>query len=75
MKSRAISRREAFEIKQDQREWIQTTTDKVYNLLNETPPDGENFAKIFKNILQREEYWNTWKNDGCPGKWNKYLLC
>lgn len=42
-------------------------TDMVYSLLEETPPDGEKFAKIVKHILMREEHWNTWKNDGCPG--------
>lgn len=35
--------------------------------MKETPPDGETFAKIVKNILNREELWNSWKNDGCPG--------
>lgn len=44
--------------------------DKVYVLLKETPPDGENFAQIVNNILEREEYWNVWKNDGCPGKYS-----
>ncbi|KAI4455888.1 tho complex subunit 1 [Holotrichia oblita] len=57
---------DSFELKQDQKDWVQNTTDKIYNLLAETPPDGEHFAKIFKNILRREEYWSTWKNDGCP---------
>ncbi|XP_022917022.1 THO complex subunit 1 [Onthophagus taurus] len=57
---------ESFELKQDQKDWVQSTTEKIYNLLKETPPDGEDFAKICKNILKREEYWSTWKNDGCP---------
>lgn len=39
-------------------------------LLRETPPDGDDFAVIIKNLLSREEHWNTWKNDGCPGKYN-----
>lgn len=41
-------------------------TQTVYSLLEETPPDGEKYAKIVKHILAREELWNTWKNDGCP---------
>ncbi|XP_050298108.1 THO complex subunit 1 [Anthonomus grandis grandis] len=57
---------DSFELKPDQKEWIQTSTEKVYSLLRETPPDGANFAKIIKNILKREELWNSWKNDGCP---------
>ncbi|XP_066246596.1 THO complex subunit 1 [Euwallacea similis] len=55
-----------YELKADQKEWIQNSSEKVYNLLRETPPDGENFAIIIRNILKREELWNTWKNDGCP---------
>ncbi|CAG9767192.1 unnamed protein product [Ceutorhynchus assimilis] len=57
---------DSHELKADQKEWIQTSTEKVYNLLKETPPDGENFAIIVQNILKREELWNSWKNDGCP---------
>lgn len=57
---------DSYELKADQKEWIQTNTEKVYNLLRETPPDGERFAEIIKNILKREELWNAWKNDGCP---------
>lgn len=57
---------ESFELKSDQKEWIQSSTEKVYNLLRETPPDGKRFAEIAANILSREEYWNAWKNDGCP---------
>lgn len=58
---------DSYELKADQKEWIQTSTEKVYNLLKETPPDGATFANIIKNILKREELWNAWKNDGCPG--------
>ncbi|EFA08780.1 THO complex subunit 1 [Tribolium castaneum] len=57
---------ESFELKSDQKEWIQSSTEKVYSLLRETPPDGKRFAEIASNILSREEYWNAWKNDGCP---------
>ncbi|KAG0410126.1 hypothetical protein HPB47_012768, partial [Ixodes persulcatus] len=21
---------------------------------------------VYKHILQREEFWNSWKNEGCP---------
>ncbi|KAF5299421.1 hypothetical protein FQA39_LY11567 [Lamprigera yunnana] len=57
---------ENYELKSDQKEWVQNVTEKVYALLRETPPDGDKFAIIIKNILQREENWNVWKNDGCP---------
>ncbi|XP_057318707.1 THO complex subunit 1 [Microplitis mediator] len=57
---------ETHELKLDQVEWVKATTDQVYALLIETPPDGRVFTEIVKNILKREEHWNTWKNDGCP---------
>ncbi|CAG9831828.1 unnamed protein product [Diabrotica balteata] len=57
---------DAHELKNDQKEWISTNTEKVYSLLRETPPDGEEFAEIVKNILNREELWNAWKNESCP---------
>lgn len=59
--------RENFELKVDQKDWVQSTSEKIYDLLRETPPDGPAFADIVSNILKREEYWNIWKNDGCPG--------
>ncbi|CAG9865113.1 unnamed protein product [Phyllotreta striolata] len=57
---------EMHELKTDQKEWITSNTEKVYNLLRETPPDGEEFAQIVKQVLSREELWNAWKNDSCP---------
>lgn len=57
---------ESFELKPNQMEWVKQTTQEVYSLLRETPPDGANFAKTVQHILQREEHWNNWKNDGCP---------
>lgn len=53
-------------MKSDQKEWIQSNKEKVFNLLKETPPDGEKFAEITQKILEREELWNAWKNEGCP---------
>lgn len=58
--------RETHELKVDQVEWVNTTTEQVYLLLTETPPDGVAFAEAVKHILKREEYWNAWKNEGCP---------
>ena len=48
---------------------VQLVTDmtaKVYQLLEETPPDGQRFADYIRHVLEREETWITWKNDGCP---------
>ncbi|XP_035665777.1 THO complex subunit 1-like, partial [Branchiostoma floridae] len=38
----------------------------VEQLLRETPPDGDHFAKMVQHTLEREENWITWKNKGCP---------
>ncbi|KPJ02108.1 THO complex subunit 1 [Papilio xuthus] len=57
---------EAQELKSVQVDWIKETTALIYRLLGETPPDGKKFAECVKCILHREEYWNSWKNDGCP---------
>ncbi|XP_012271663.1 THO complex subunit 1 [Orussus abietinus] len=57
---------ETHELKPDQVEWVKSTTDQIYALLAETPPDGSSFAETVKNILRREEHWNAWKNEGCP---------
>lgn len=48
-----------------QEEWVREMENTVYSLLNETPPNGKEFAKSIKHILKREEQWNSWKNDGC----------
>lgn len=57
---------ETHELKPDQVEWVKATTEQVYTLLTETPPDGPYFTETVKNILKREEHWNSWKNEGCP---------
>uniref|UniRef100_A0A1B6EI84 Death domain-containing protein n=1 Tax=Cuerna arida TaxID=1464854 RepID=A0A1B6EI84_9HEMI len=54
------------ELKLNEVEWVKDTTEQVYSLLRETPPDGETFAKTVQHILKREESWNNWKNEGCP---------
>jgi THO complex subunit 1 len=55
-------------LKNDQLEWVKDITALIYKLIEETPPDGKRFAECVKQILKREEHWNNWKNDGCPGK-------
>ncbi|XP_055956508.1 THO complex subunit 1 isoform X1 [Patella vulgata] len=49
----------------EQSAWVKTATEKVTNLIKETPPDGEKFAESVEHILEREENWNNWKNEGC----------
>ncbi|XP_078253437.1 THO complex subunit 1 isoform X2 [Rhinoraja longicauda] len=46
--------------------WIEDTTKAVYQLLKETPPDGEKFSCMVEHILHSEENWIAWKNEGCP---------
>lgn len=50
----------------DQSLWIEDTTKLVYQLVKETPPDGDKFASMVEHILNTEENWNSWKNEGCP---------
>ncbi|XP_061588410.1 THO complex subunit 1 [Cololabis saira] len=50
----------------DQTTWIEETTVLVYQLLREIPPDGDKFGTMVEHILNTEENWNTWKNEGCP---------
>ncbi|XP_056149328.1 THO complex subunit 1 [Lampris incognitus] len=50
----------------DQTTWIEETTKLVYQLLREIPPEGEKFATMVEHILNTEENWNAWKNEGCP---------
>ncbi|XP_023259560.1 THO complex subunit 1 [Seriola lalandi dorsalis] len=50
----------------DQTTWIEETTKLVYQLLREIPPDGDKFATMVEHILNTEENWNVWKNEGCP---------
>ncbi|XP_041358036.1 THO complex subunit 1-like [Gigantopelta aegis] len=49
----------------EQSAWLKNVEEKVYQLIRETPPDGTQFAKTIEHILQREENWNSWKNDSC----------
>ncbi|XP_033838820.1 THO complex subunit 1 [Periophthalmus magnuspinnatus] len=50
----------------DQSTWIEETTKLVYQLLKEIPPDGDKFATMVEHMLNSEDNWNSWKNEGCP---------
>lgn len=56
---------ESLSLTPAQAEWIKETEAMVFQLLEETPPQGRKFCASVKHILQREELWNNWKNDGC----------
>lgn len=49
----------------EQLNWVKETKTKVYKLLKETPPNGEQFCLYCQKLLQREEIWMEWKNDSC----------
>ena len=55
----------------DKAKWTEETTKKIYKLLEETPPNGRDFCKSVTHILEREEHWNKWKNEGCPSSAKK----
>lgn len=46
--------------------WIKEATERVYSLIKETPPCGEEFATYIRQVLAREQTWISWKNEGCP---------
>lgn len=50
---------------EEQTNWISETKKKVNQLIEETPPNGEEVRKVLEHLLKREEFWNNWKNDGC----------
>jgi THO complex subunit 1 len=35
------------------------------DLITQTPPNGPEMAAAIGQILEREKYWNEWKNEGC----------
>lgn len=43
---------ENHELKPDQAEWVKETTEMIYKLLAETPPDGASFVQAVKHILK-----------------------
>jgi len=66
LKSNVKFKKDSETLDSAQTKWLEETQTKVYKLLGETPPNGLDFARSVKKILQREETWNKWKNDGCP---------
>nr|CAG4647752.1 EOG090X0324 [Moina brachiata] len=59
-------KQESQKLTEEQIAWASATTEKIYSLLRDTPPDGIAFAETIQHILKREEFWNNWKNEGCP---------
>ena len=66
LKSHVKFKTDAQTLDSSQTKWMEETEKKIYKLLGETPPNGQEFSKSVKHILHREEHWNKWKNEGCP---------
>jgi len=47
-----------------QREWVKLKEKEVFALLNETPPNGQKYTKFIKHLIERENFWVKWKNEG-----------
>lgn len=58
-------RSETFILTAAQSDYIRDTDLTIYRLLDETPPNGSRFAATVRHMLDREQMWNNWKNDGC----------
>ena len=65
LKSTVKFKSESNVLTDEQSKWIDKTQNKVYELLEETPPQGKKFCQSVKHILGRETQWNSWKNQGC----------
>jgi len=59
-------KQETQKLSEEQTSWTTEASERVYQLLEATPPDGAAFAKSIRHILKREELWSNWKNEGCP---------
>ena len=46
------------------REWVKSKEKEVFALLNETPPNGQKYTKFIKHLIERENFWVKWKNEG-----------
>jgi len=58
-------KQESHKLTDDQTLWANEAAERVYKLLEDTPPDGAAFAASIRHILKREEIWSNWKNEGC----------
>merc|ERR1712106_953949 len=66
LKSNVKFKTDSQTLDSSQSKWLDEYRGKIYRLLDETPPNGKEFSRSVKHILGREEFWNNWKNEGCP---------
>ncbi|CAJ0961833.1 unnamed protein product, partial [Mesorhabditis belari] len=67
------SKKEAI-LTEDQQRFVTEMQEKCYRLLRETYPNGQHFSDSLKKILQREEEWSKWKNNGCQDYSSRRIL-
>eukprot|EP00127_Corallochytrium_limacisporum_P006279 Clim_evm23s224 gene=Clim_evmTU23s224 len=53
-------------LKPQQENFIDACIPKVHDVIAKTPPDGKRFLRSIKYLLANEEFWSSWKNNGCP---------
>lgn len=63
--SHVKSRLQENTLNEEQLSWINQTKITVNELIEETPPNGKEVRKVIDHLLNREEFWNNWKNEGC----------
>lgn len=44
--------RENHELSDEETEWVKESIEKIYSILRDTPPDGEQFVLLAKNMVQ-----------------------
>ncbi|CAL8076734.1 unnamed protein product [Calicophoron daubneyi] len=53
----------------EQMDWVNRKRESVLRLLSNGKSldnSSSTFASVVERILEREEFWNRWKNEGCP---------
>lgn len=48
-----------------QKEFLKDASKQVMDLIYQSPPNGPEMGKVISQVLEREESWNEWKNEGC----------
>src|SRR5271165_6913857 len=57
--------KKAYNLTDEQQNSVVDYEKQIYELINQTHPDGPEFAEVVRKILKRETYWSEWKNQGC----------
>lgn len=74
LRSAVKFKNESQVLAEEQAKWVTDAQRRVEELIDETHPDGPAFRSSVNGILQREQRWNEWKNEGCPPLTSKSKL-